>query len=257
MNFLLKPLRVIYVVYAAIVFLSIMFLILPPIFLASLLGKEKGGNIIFYFLRFWAHVWFPAVGMRVTRKYDGGKEKDKEPCIYVVNHRSYLDAAIAVKVMRLPFRPLGKVEMAKIPAFGFIYKNSVVSVDRSNAAARARSVREMMSALKAGISILVFPEGTTNESNQPLRPFHNGAFRMAIEMQIPIKPVLYVDAGDRLPHTGPMHLNPGKCRVVFLPAIPVAGLTLDDINTLKQQTYDIMDRELRKYRHYPTLQPVG
>ncbi|MBC9930441.1 lysophospholipid acyltransferase family protein [Chitinophaga qingshengii] len=254
MNFLLKPLRVIYVVYAAIVFLSIMFLILPPIFLASLLGKEKGGNIIFYFLRFWAHVWFPMVGMRVTRKYEC--ERDKEPCIYVVNHRSYLDAAIAVKVMRLPFRPLGKVEMSKIPFFGFIYKNSVVPVDRSNAAARARSVREMMSALKAGISMLVFPEGTTNETSEPLRPFHNGAFRMAIELQIPIKPVLYVDAGDRLPHSL-MKLNPGKCRVVFLPNIPVAGLTLDDINTLKQQTYDIMDRELRKYRHYPTLQPVG
>lgn len=54
MNFLLKPLRVIYVIYAAAVFLGIMFLILPPIFLASLLGKQKGGNIIFYFLRFWA-----------------------------------------------------------------------------------------------------------------------------------------------------------------------------------------------------------
>ncbi|WP_212002700.1 1-acyl-sn-glycerol-3-phosphate acyltransferase [Chitinophaga sp. HK235] len=255
MNFLLKPLRVIYVVYAAIVFLGIMFLILPPIFLASLLGKEKGGNIIFYFLRFWAHVWFPMVGMRVTREYKC--ERDKEPCIYVVNHRSYLDAAVAVKVMRLPFRPLGKVEMSKIPFFGFIYKNSVVAVDRSNAPARARSVREMMTALKAGISILVFPEGTTNETKQPLRPFHNGAFRMAIEMQIPIKPVLYVDSGDRFPHTGLMHLNPGRCRVVFLPTIPVAGLTLDDINTLKQQTYDIMEKELRQYRDYPTLQPVG
>ncbi|MCW3463602.1 lysophospholipid acyltransferase family protein [Chitinophaga nivalis] len=255
MNFILKPLRVLYVVYAAIIFLGIMFLILPPIFLASLLGKERGGNIIFYFLRFWAHVWFPMAGMWVSRKYLA--EEDDKPCIYVVNHRSYLDAAIAVKVMRLPFRPLGKVEMSKIPFFGFIYKNSVVAVDRSNAPARARSVREMMSALKAGISILMFPEGTTNESNQPLRPFHNGAFRMAIEMQIPLKPVLYLDAGERLPHKGPMHLSPGKCRVVFLPAVPVEGLTLDDINTLKQQVYDIMDTALRQYHHYPTLQQVG
>ncbi|RFS24824.1 1-acyl-sn-glycerol-3-phosphate acyltransferase [Chitinophaga silvatica] len=255
MKLLLKPLRVIYVIYAAATFLGIMFLILPPIFLASLLGKHRGGNIIFYFLRFWAHTWFPLVGMPVTRKYEC--EKDKDPCIFVVNHRSYLDAAIAVKVMRLPFRPLGKIEMSKIPFFGFIYKNSVVPVDRSSAPARAKSVREMMSALKAGISILVFPEGTTNDTDQPLRPFHNGAFRMAIELQIPIKPVLYLDAGDRLPHTGLMNISPGKCRVVFLPPVPVAGLTLDDINTLKQQVYEIMDKELRKYRKYPTLQPVG
>ncbi|NLR57036.1 1-acyl-sn-glycerol-3-phosphate acyltransferase [Chitinophaga polysaccharea] len=254
MNFVLKPLRVIYVIYAAAVFLGIMFLILPPIFLASLLGRQKGGNIIFYFLRFWAHAWFPLVGMWVTRKYEC--ERDNDPCIYVVNHRSYLDAAIAVKVMRLPFRPLGKVELSKVPFFGFIYRNSVVAVDRSNAAARARSVREMMTALRAGISILVFPEGTTNESEQPLRPFHNGAFRMAIELQMPIKPVLYLDAGDRLPHNF-MRINPGKCRVVFLPPVPVAGLTMDDINTLKQKVHDIMDAELRKHRQYPTLQPIG
>lgn len=254
MNLLLKPLRVIYVIYAAVIYLGIMFLILPPIFLASLLGKHKGGNIIFYFLRFWAHAWFPMVGMPVKRIYKC--EKDNDPCIFVVNHRSYLDAAIAVKVMRLPFRPLGKVELSKVPAFGFIYKNSVVAVDRSSAPARARSVREMMSALKAGISILVFPEGTTNESNQPLRPFHNGAFRMAIEMQIPIKPVLYLDAGERLPANF-MKISPGKCRVVFLPPVSVTGLTLDDINTLKQKVYDIMDTELRKYKEYPTLQPVG
>ncbi|RAJ83283.1 1-acyl-sn-glycerol-3-phosphate acyltransferase [Chitinophaga dinghuensis] len=252
MKLLLKLLRVIYVVYAAIIFLGIMFLILPPIFLASLLGKEKGGNIIFYFLRFWAHAWFPLVGMRVTKEHLC--KEGNEPCIFVVNHRSYLDAAIAVKVMRLPFRPLGKVEMSKIPFFGFIYKNSVVPVDRSNAPARAKSVREMMSMLKAGISVLMFPEGTTNETEAPLRPFHNGAFRMAIEMQIPLKPVLYVDAGDRFPAGGLMKLNPGKCRVVFLDPIPVDGLTLDDINTLKQRVYDVMDTELRKRRKYPTLE---
>ncbi|MBV7531137.1 1-acyl-sn-glycerol-3-phosphate acyltransferase [Chitinophaga sp. sic0106] len=256
MKLFMKLLRLIYVVYAAIIFLGIMFLILPPIFLASLLGKEKGGNIIFYFLRFWAHAWFPMVGMRVTKEHV--VEHGDKPCIYVVNHRSYLDAAIAVKVMRLPFRPLGKVEMSKIPFFGFIYKNSVVPVDRSNAPARAKSVREMMSRLKAGISILMFPEGTTNETNEPLRPFHNGAFRMAIEMQIPLKPVLYVDAGDRFPSgKGLMPLNPGKCRVVFLPEIPVDGLTLDDINTLKQRVYEVMDAELRKRRAYPTLQPTA
>lgn len=251
----MKLLRVIYVVYAAILFLGIMFLILPPIFLASLLGKQRGGNIIFYFLRFWAHTWFPLVGMPVTREYTC--EQDDEPCIFVVNHRSYLDAAIAVKVMRLPFRPLGKVEMSKIPFFGFIYKNSVVAVDRSNAPARAKSVREMMTMLKAGISVLMFPEGTTNDTKEPLRAFHNGAFRMAIEMQIPLKPVLYVDAGDRFPSGGLMGLNPGKCRVVFLPNVPVEGLTLDDINTLKQRVYEIMDAELRKRRQYPTLQATA
>lgn len=260
MKFFMLLVRAVYAVYAAIFFLGIMFLILPGIFLASLFGRIRGGNFIFYFLRFWAHTWFPIVGIYFKRIYKTDR-KDKTPCIYLVNHRSYLDAAIAVKVMRLPFRPLGKVELSKLPFFGFIYKNSVVPVDRSNAPARARSVREMMSTLRAGVSVLMFPEGTFNKSDQPLGTFHNGAFRMAIEMQIPIKPVLYVDSGDRLPFKGLMYLNPGRCRVVFLPPIPVAGLTMADLPALKQQAFEIMEAELRKYRRYPspssTLQQVG
>lgn len=243
MKLLLKPLHVVYMIYAAIVFLAIMFLILPPIFVASFFGKVKGGNIVFYFLRFWSHTWFPAVGIRVKRTYKHDR-KDKTPYLYVVNHRSYLDAALAVQVMRLPFRPLGKIEMKKIPFFGFIYKQSVVLVDRKDAKARSRSVREMIAVIKEGISILIFPEGTTNETEKPLQPFHNGAFRIAIETQTPIQPVLYLDNGDRL-HAKRFNLNPGRCRVVYLPPVPVTGLTMDDLPVLKQQVFDIMERELK------------
>ena len=245
MKLLLRPLQYVYGIYAAILFLGVMLLILPPIFLASLLGRVKGGNIIFYFLSFWSHTWFPLIGMPVKKIYKC--EKNDTPCIYVVNHRSYLDAALAVQVMRLPFRPLAKIELGKIPLFGFIYRQSVVSVDRSSAKARARSVREMMAILKEGVSILIFPEGTTNESDKPLQPFHNGAFKIAIETQTPIQPVLYLDNGKRLPHTGFFKINPGRVRVVFLPFVPVAGLTMDDLPALKQQVFDIMEKELLSY----------
>ncbi|ACU63980.1 lysophospholipid acyltransferase family protein [Chitinophaga pinensis] len=243
MKLLLKPLHVVYMIYAAIVFLVIMFLIIPPIFLASFLGRIKGGNIIFYFLRFWSYTWFPAVGIMVKRIYKHDK-KDKTPYLYVVNHRSYLDAALAVQVMRLPFRPLGKIEMKRIPAFGYIYRQSVVMVDRSDAKARARSVREMISVIKEGVSILIFPEGTTNETDSLLQPFHNGAFRIAIETQTPIQPVLYLDNGKRL-HAKGFNLNPGRCRVVYLPPVPVAGLTMEDLPALKQQVFNIMEQELK------------
>jgi 1-acyl-sn-glycerol-3-phosphate acyltransferase len=246
MKLLLKPLQFVYAIYAAILFLGIMLLILPPIFLASSFGRIKGGNIIYYFLWFWSRTWFPLVGMRVKRIYKC--EKNDQPCIFVVNHRSYLDAALAVGIMRLPFRPLGKIELQKVPLFGFIYKNAVVPVDRGNARARSRSVREMMATLKEGVSILIFPEGTTNETSQPLTTFHNGAFRMAIETQTPIQPVLYLDNGDRLPHISYFKINPGRCRVVYLPYVPVAGLTMDDLPALKQKVFDIMEKELLSWK---------
>jgi 1-acyl-sn-glycerol-3-phosphate acyltransferase len=249
MNFLLKPVQAVYVIYALLLWLGIMFLILPFIFLASLLGKVKGGNITFYFLRLWAHLWFPLVGIWVSKINKDHNEKGN--FLYVVNHRSYLDACIAVKVMRLPFRPLGKIEMQKIPFFGFIYKQSVVLVDRSTAKGRSSSVREMMAMIKKGISILIFPEGTTNETDQLLTPFHNGAFRIAIETQTPLKPVLYLDSGTRFPHKKVLGLSPGRCRVLFLPSIPVQGLTMSDLPALKQQVFDVMETALKQYTRYP------
>jgi 1-acyl-sn-glycerol-3-phosphate acyltransferase len=249
MKILLKPLQVIYVIYALSLWLGIMFLILPFIALASLLGKVKGGNITFYFLRLWAHLWFPLVGIWVRKINKDNNEKGT--FLYVVNHRSYLDPCIAVKVMGLPFRPLGKIEMKKIPFFGFIYKQSVVLVDRSSAKSRSNSVREMIAMIRKGISILIFPEGTTNESDKLLTPFHNGAFRIAIETQTPLKPVLYLDSGTRFPHVKKLNLSPGRCRVLFLPSIPVTGLNMDDLPALKQRVYDIMEEALKQYTQQP------
>src|SRR5687768_7673558 len=91
MRVLSKCFQALYSLYALIVWLGIMFLILPPIVLVSFFGKVKGGNVVFYFLRFWAHVWFPATGIRVTKKWVTPYEN--RPLIYLANHSSYLDAA--------------------------------------------------------------------------------------------------------------------------------------------------------------------
>lgn len=254
MRVFLTCLQALYSLYAAVVWLAIMFLILPFIVLVSFFGKVKGGNIVFYFLRFWAHVWFPAVGIFVKRTWYGPRNND--PCIYLANHASYLDAALAVKVMPLPFRPLGKVEISRVPLFGMIYSRSVVPVDRSTARGRAQSMRDMLYMVQHGVSLLIFPEGTTNETNQPLLPFHTGAFRIAIETQTPIRPVIYVDNKARLPKIKFLALNPGPCRVVFLPPVPVAGMTMDDVPQLKKQIRQMMDEELRKYHQYPAIPQV-
>lgn len=254
MRVISNVLKGIYVVYAGIVWLAIMLVILLPIVAVSFLGKVRGGNMVFYFLRFWAHVWFPAVGIFVSRKWK--TPRTKEPCIYIANHASYLDAALAVKVMPLPFRPLGKSELSKVPLFGMIYSRSVVPVDRSSARGRVQSVRDMMYMLQHKVSLLIFPEGTTNNSGQPLLPFHQGAFRIAIETQTDIRPVLYVDCRARLQELNPMSLNPGKCRVVFLETVPVKGMKIEDVPALRQKVYDMMDAELRKYRSFPALQPA-
>lgn len=86
----------------------------------------------------------------------------------------------------------------------------------------------------------------------PLKDFFDGAFRIAIETETPLKPVLLVDTLDRLHYNSIFSLTPGKSRVVFLDEIPVQGLTMQDITLLKEKVYDIMDAGLRRYRAYPT-----
>ncbi len=247
MRILLKPLQILYVLYAFAVFVALMI----PVFIWSLLvlpfGKIKGGNLIYFACMVWADLWFFLVFIYHRNIYLEKPQKNRS-YIFVANHISYLDSAIIPKTLRHPVRALGKVEMSRIPVFGFIYKHAIVTVDRSNPANRSRSVQVLKSVLARGISILVFPEGTFNTSHRPLKEFYDGAFRIAIETGTPIKPVLLVDAYSRMSYKSIFTLNPGISRSVFLPEVPVEGLTLKDVASLKAKVFQMMEAALIEYQ---------
>lgn len=247
MRYLLKPFLWIYCIYAMILFVSIMLLVFPLVIGASFFGRIKGGNMIFRLCRVWADTWFFLIGIRFKKIYEQAHHKSK-PYIFVSNHISNLDAAILPKAYRQPLRPLGKVELSKVPVFGFIYRKAIVTVDRSNATDRTNSVRVLKSIIGKGISVLVFPEGTFNETGKPVKDFYDGAFRIAIETQTPLKPVLFLDAYDRMPYHHLFTLNPGRCRIVYLDEVPVEGLTTKDTSRLKEKVFDLMSQKLREYK---------
>ena len=194
----------------------------------------------------WADLWFLLIFIWHKKIYESPHDK-KKSYIFISNHISYLDAAILVKAYRQPFRPLGKVEMSKVPVFGFIYRNAIVTVDRSSTANRANSVRVLKSLINKGISVLVFPEGTFNKTNQPLKEFYDGAFRVAIETQTPIKPVLFLDAYRRMPYESLFCMTPGRSRIVYLDEINVTGYTSADVEKLKHEVYKVMENKLIEY----------
>jgi len=246
MRYILTPLRWLYAVYAMILFVVIMLLIFPFVIISSFLGRIRGGNMILRLCMLWADLWFPLVFIWHKRIYEAPHDKGRQ-YIFVNNHISYLDSAVLVKAYRQPVRPLGKVEMSKIPVFGFIYRNAIVTVDRSNAANRATSIRVLKSVINKGISVLVFPEGTFNMTHQPLKEFYDGAFRLAIETQTPVKPVLFLDTYTRMHYDSIFSLNPGRSRIVYMEEIPVEGLTLADTTALKEKVYNRMEEALRRY----------
>jgi len=214
MKILLRPLQWIYSIYAFITFVAVMLLIFPFAIIASFFGRIKGGNMTIRLCMLWADLWFPMIFIWHKKIYETPHDKTRS-YIFVSNHISYLDAAIIVKAYRQPIRPLGKVEMSKVPVFGLIYRNAIVTVDRSSPVNRANSVRILKSLISKGISVLVFPEGTFNMGTTPLKEFYDGAFRVAIETQTPVKPVLFLDAYRRMNYKSLFSMKPGQSRMKY------------------------------------------
>lgn len=246
MRLLVKPFHFLYVLYAFATFVLLMIPVFLWALLAAQFGKIRGGNMVYYSCMLWADVWCFLVFINHKNIFLQRPRKDQS-YIFVANHISYLDSAILPKTFRRPVRPLGKVEMAKIPVFGTIYKNAIVTVDRSSPANRVKSVQVLKSVLRKGISILVFPEGTFNTTGKPLKDFYDGAFRLAIETATPIKPVLLLDTHHRMHYNSVWSLNPGRSRAVFLPEIGVHEFGINDAVALKEKVYRIMQQSLLAY----------
>jgi len=247
MRHFLRFLQIIYSLYGFTIFLLLMFLLFPFIVIASFFGKIRGGNVIYKICSFWADAAMLLWGIHHTNIYEA-RHDPGQPVIFVFNHISYMDIPIIMKTFRQQhFRALGKAEMTKVPIFGYIYKSAVVTVARSSAANRAKSVKILTAVLRKNISIAIAPEGTFNMSHAPLKEFFDGAFRIAIETQTPIKPVLFLDAYDRLNYKSILSLTPGRSRSVFLENVDVSGYHIKDVNILKQRVYNLMEDALVKY----------
>lgn len=250
-------LKAVFSVYGFVVFIFIMLLLFPFVVLASFFGKVNGGNIIYRLCQLWADIAFVLWGVRHTTYYEVPHDRSKQ-YVFIFNHLSYMDIPVLMMAIRgQHFRILGKAEMERIPVFGFLYRKAVVMVDRSNAQKRARSVMQLKSVIKKGISVVIAPEGTFNTTHHPLKSFYDGAFRVAIETQTPIKPMLFLDTYDRMSYTSVLSLTPGRSRVIYLQEIPVTGLTLQDVNSLKEKVYQLMEEKLIYYNASWITKPAG
>jgi 1-acyl-sn-glycerol-3-phosphate acyltransferase len=198
----------------------------------------------------WGRGWFFILGMPVRIS---GPRPPEGRYVIAVNHISYLDTVLIFPALPGYFRALGKKEISKVPVLGFLYRQIVVMVDRSNAQSRAISMRLMYRALKKESNIIIFPEGTFNETEHKLKEFYTGAFRLAVSSQTPILPVIFPDTVHRWHYSHWWKVWPGKNRVVYLPPVSVAGLTMNDVPALKQHVHDIMKAALQPY-NYPALQ---
>ena len=226
-----------YKIWVGLVFTVFMIVLLPGIVIPFFFG-QRGGYIGYFFLWLWS--WIFSILTRIRYKFYGREHFRKgKSYIYVSNHTSFLDIPGLTILLPGQFRPLAKKELLKIPVFGWIARSAAIIVDRSSPESRKRSIDRLKAFLRDGISILIFAEGTQNRSGNILQPFHDGAFRIAVDTQQPILPIVILGAGRLMP-PGTINLRPGLIRIYVGTEISTEGLTVTEVKALKQRTVEAM-----------------
>lgn len=203
----------------------------------------------FYKQFFWLarNVWAPFVlygmGFYPVIQKEEKIIKDKSYML-VANHTSMTDIMLMLLTSPNPFVFVGKKELAKIPVFGFFYKRVCILVDRSNAKSRMAVYKRAEARLNTGLSICIFPEGgVPDDETIILDEFRDGAFRLAIDYQIPIVPISFADNKKRFPFRF-FAGSPGKMRVKVHHFIPTKGMGIKDRPYLKEKVFKIIKDQL-------------
>ena len=160
-----------------------------------------------------------------------------ETAIVVCNHNSLIDIPISTPFLPRANKTIAKKSFVYIPLFGWVYQFASVIVDRKDSKSRRDSYEKMKVVLNNGLDMLIYPEGTRNRTAAPLKSFYDGAFKLAIDTNKPIVPVILLNTKKVLPTKPIIYLTPGKMYMHILPAIYPQGHSKD---SLKQLVYNVM-----------------
>jgi 1-acyl-sn-glycerol-3-phosphate acyltransferase len=241
-----------YLLWVSLVFIFFMLFVIPFVFLPFILGERLGGRLLFIALAGWSVIFGYLNFIRFKVK---GKNKldKKQSYIYTSNHSSYLDVVSMVQCVPGQFRPLAKIELSKIPVFGLIVRSACVLVDRGSNESRKASLAKLKEKIRSGISIFIFPEGKMNRTENLLAEFYDGAFRIAIETETPVVPMVILNARNLMPRQKKIVIRPGTIYTIFGDPIDVSGYTLENQKELKEKVYKVMHRMIEENmsRYFP------
>jgi len=159
---------------------------------------SKKGNICHKLARAWAWSILAASRIKVTVK--GLSNIDSlGSCIYMPNHQSNFDIPVLLAHLKVQFRWLAKIELFKIPIFGYAMKRAgYISIDRSNRKSAFKSLKRAARIIREGVSVIIFPEGTRNLENN-IALFKKGGFVLAVDSGVPIVPVIIHGTREIMP----------------------------------------------------------
>ncbi|OYQ37124.1 1-acyl-sn-glycerol-3-phosphate acyltransferase [Flavobacterium cyanobacteriorum] len=228
------------------ILMGVPIIILSPLLLLTILS-EKTYPQFFILARLWAKIILFGMGFpyRIEREEQLVKGKSY---MLVANHTSMTDIMLMLAISKNPFVFVGKKELVKIPIFGFFYKRTCILVDRSSSKSRFEVFKRAQARLNQGLSICIFPEGgVPDDTAVLLDEFKDGAFRLAIEHQIPVVPMTFPDNKKRFSFVF-FSGHPGLMRAKVHRFIDTRGLTLDDKKDLKDRVRQVIYGQLLVYK---------
>jgi 1-acyl-sn-glycerol-3-phosphate acyltransferase len=210
---------------------------------ALLRVRDRPGGVYDKIPRWWSRcmLWAAGVKLRVHGWENAG---DRDPRIFAANHVSWFDVpALAATLPRYKF--VAKAELFKVPVFGGgIRAAGMIEIQRDNRKAAFGAYDLAAQSIRAGNSVVVFPEGTRGY-DYPLRQFKKGPFVLAIAAGVPIVPVILHGTIEIL-KKGSLWVHPGTIDIHLLEPIATAGVDYDHRDVLMAKVRDRMADAMRE-----------
>ena len=224
------------------ILMTIPIVLMFPFLIVSIL-TESGYPYFFKMARIWAK--FVLFGMGFNYKTDKAQEMEYQKSYMIVaNHTSMADIMLMLALTRNPFVFVGKKELSKIPLFGFFYKRTCILVDRNSSKSRMEVFNHAQKRINQGLSICIFPEGgVPDDESVLLDTFKDGAFRLAIEHELPIVPITFADNKKRFSFTF-FSGSPGIMRVKMHSHIDTLGKTGADRKEIREEVREVIYTQL-------------
>jgi 1-acyl-sn-glycerol-3-phosphate acyltransferase len=245
MKYLLMIPRALWKLWFVLNFVLTLLLLYPLFFV--LLSNQSWFGTAFKVMRVWARWLCYGAGIIPSVKYEIDITKIPSPCIFVSNHSSYLDIVLSYVTIPQYFVFVGKQELDKAPLFRIFFKRMNILVNRKSNVDSHRAYLESGNRIDKGQSVFIFPEATISSSGVMI-PFKNGAFKLAIDKQVPIVPIVFFDNWKHLQNGGFLksHGRPGTVRAFMLNAVETKGMTNADLLPLREKLRVIMHEKLEQ-----------
>lgn len=226
----------VWALWGLMTFIITFIIIFLPSMVAYLIPGKKGQVYFIAVSKIWMNVWLRLIGCPV--KINGLQHfNPNETYVVVFNHNALLDVPLSAPYVPGANKTIAKSSFAKVPLFGWFYSKGSILVDRKSEISRRRSFEQMKKVLATGMHMCLYPEGTRNRTNEPLKTFYDGAFKLAVESGKDIIPCIITGTKKAMPVHEKFYLLPKKLSMNFLP--PVSSKN-EAPKALKEKVFNVM-----------------